>query len=186
MDGASIAAIEPKVERRPLQAAPLRAQLAEPIAEAEPELETAAALSSAFDSGLALEPREEEQPDIFTAAAAELAAEPPMGAQPTVVQPTVTRIVDPSVAEEGELEDEAPLFAPTPYEPRKPRGGFLSIFGGRPRFEPQEAAPARATAGATPAPVRGGAQPLEVPAAMEEAEDAEDLEIPSFLRRLAN
>ena len=55
----------------------------------------------------------------------------------------VARIVDPAVADETELEDE-PLFAEPAYEPRKPRGGFLSIFGGRPRYEAQPApAPSR-------------------------------------------
>jgi hypothetical protein len=34
--------------------------------------------------------------------------------------------------------------------------------------------------------VRGGALPVEAPAPAPEAEAGEDLEIPSFLRRLAN
>jgi len=170
MDGASIAAIEPKVERRSLTAEPLRATVTpkapEPVVEAAPEPAPAPVAAA----------REEEQPDIFTAAAAELQA------QPTIVQP-VSRIVDPAAAGPEDLDD-APLFAEPGYEPRKPRGGFLSIFGGRPRYEAQPApAPApRATASA----VRGGAQPLEVAPPAEEAEAADDLEIPSFLRRLAN
>ncbi len=188
MDGASIAAIEPKVQRRPLAVEPLRATLPtvepelEPATlEAEPEPVAAlAAVEPEQEAPLTLEPVAEEQPDIFTAAAKELAGEP------HIVQP-VTRIVDPAAAEDGDVED-APLFAPA-YEPKKPRGGFLSIFGGRPRYEaqPQAAAPrASAPVAPTPAPVRGGAQPLEAPMALDETDEAEDLEIPSFLRRLAN
>jgi cell division protein FtsZ len=97
-----------------------------------------------------------------------------------VVQP-VTRIVDPAAAEPGD----EPLFAEPAYEERRPRGGFLSIFGSRPRYDaPQpSAAPAPRTA---PAPSRGGALPVEAAAPEEEAHQGEDLEIPSFLRRLAN
>src|SRR5205085_623263 len=88
MDGASIAAIEPKLERRPLQAEPLRATVTPaPLAEPQPQ-----------------------------------ASHP------------------------------APAPAPRP----------------------------------TAAPVRGGAQPLEAQLPEEQADAGEDLEIPSFLRRLAN
>jgi cell division protein FtsZ len=112
-------------------------------------------------------------------------------AEPAVHQP-VARIVDPEAAEPGDLTDE-PLFAEPAYEPRKPRGGFLSIFGGRPRYDAgAPAAPSQPMAQAAPAPrpaaapVRGGAQPLEAQLPADEADANEDLEIPSFLRRLAN
>jgi cell division protein FtsZ len=110
---------------------------------------------------------EDQQPDLYAAPVAAQAA------------PSVTRIVDPAVAE----ADDEPLFAEPAYDNRKPRGGFLSLFGGRPRYEqaPAQAAAPRASAG-----VRGGAQPMEAPAPAPEAEAGEDLEIPSFLRRLAN
>ncbi|ACG78723.1 cell division protein FtsZ [Phenylobacterium zucineum HLK1] len=177
MDGASIAAIEPKVERRSITAEPLRATVS-PRAEA-PAQPVAAAPQP--EPVLAAEAREEEQPDIFDAAAAEVAEQPAFA--------PVRRIVDESVAEP---EDE-PLFAEPAYEPRKPRGGFLSLFGGRPRYDAPPAAPqarmdTRPAASAAPmaAPVRGGAQPLEAPQLAEEPDTAEDLEIPSFLRRLAN
>ena len=96
----------------------------------------------------------------------------------------VARIVDPEVAEEAD----APLFAEPAFEPRKPRGGFLSIFGGRPRYDstPAAAPAPQPVARATAAPVRGGAQPLEAQLPADEADQNEDLEIPSFLRRLAN
>jgi len=105
------------------------------------------------------------EPQIIQSAAPQPAAPPPM-----------TRIVDPSVAD----EDDEPLFADTAFEDRRPQrsGGFLSLFGSRPRYD----APAPA---ARPA-ARGGAQPAEAPAPQEQADSQEDLEIPSFLRRLAN
>jgi cell division protein FtsZ len=90
----------------------------------------------------------------------------------------VTRIVDPAAAEPGD----EPLFAEPVYEERRPRGGFLSIFGSRPRYDapqPQAAAPRAA-------PSRGGALPAEAAAPEEDVHQGEDLEIPSFLRRLAN
>jgi cell division protein FtsZ len=110
----------------------------------------------------------EEQPDLYAA---------PVAAEPA---PAVTRIVDPAVADADEMDE--PLFAEPAFESRRPRGGFLSLFGGRPRYEqPMQSAPApRASA------ARGGAMPLEAPAPIEEADAGEDLEIPSFLRRLAN
>ncbi|MBJ7412985.1 MAG: cell division protein FtsZ [Phenylobacterium sp.] len=179
MDGASIAAIEPKIERRSLQAEPLRATVTPRAAEpaTAEALEPVAAMAAEPEP--VLEAREEEQPDIFSAPAAAPVA-------PAIVQP-VTRIVDPEAAEP---EDE-PLFAEPAYEPRRPRGGFLSIFGGRPRYDapqapaaaPQASAPAPRTA---PAPSRGGAQPVEAQQQVEDLDQNEDLEIPSFLRRLAN
>jgi len=184
MDGASIAAIEPKIERRSLNVEPLRATVTprEPEAVAA-QLEAEPALAAA-EAAPALEPSlEEEQPDIF---AQPLAAQ---AASETALDAPLTRIVDPAAAEEGDEESDAPLFAEPAYEPRKPRGGFLSIFGGRPRYDqgaapaPQAHAPALRTA---PAPSRGGALPVEAQAPAEEADQHEDLEIPSFLRRLAN
>jgi cell division protein FtsZ len=177
MDGASIAAIEPKIERRSLQAEPLRAT----VTPRAPEAIAAELAPVTAEPELAMDAREEEQPDIFSAP---VAAE----AEAAIVQP-MTRIVDPEAAEAGDPRDE-PLFAEPAYEARRPRGGFLSIFGGRPRYDaPQapvaQAAPAPAPRMA-PAPSRGGAQPMEVAQQVEDVDQNEDLEIPSFLRRLAN
>src|SRR6185369_811873 len=95
MDGASIAAIEPKIERRSLNVEPLRATVTprepEPVAapvEAEPAYAAAAV-------ELDLAAQEEEQGDIFAQPAAAAAPEP------AIVQP-VTRIVDPAAAEAGD------------------------------------------------------------------------------------
>ncbi|MGZ6020471.1 MAG: cell division protein FtsZ, partial [Phenylobacterium sp.] len=174
MDGASIAAIEPKLERRPMTAPPLvmpeRAAAAEPAAAPA----YASAPEPIAEPVLAAETVEEEQPDLY---AAPVAATP--APAPVVVQP-VARIVDPAAAE---TEDE-PLFAQPAYEERRPRGGFLSMFGSRPRYDAPQPAPQ--VAQPRPAPVRGGAQPVEAAAPEEDTHHGEDLEIPSFLRRLAN
>ncbi len=174
MDGAAIAAIEPHVERRSALAAQRAPAPVEAPAHAPEPVTAAAAASSVVELPVAAEGREEEQPDIFGAAAAiEPRVEP-------VVKAPITRIVDPAAAEEGDEVDE-PLFAEPAFEPRRPRGGFLSIFGNRPRYDSQAPQPAP-----RPAPVRGGAQPVEQAAPEEAPEAGEDLEIPSFLRRLAN
>jgi len=171
MDGASIAAIEPKIERRAnTTAQPLRADLTRAAAEAaasQPQ-PVVAAVQAPEPVAMAstTQAADDQQPDLYAAPAAAQAA------------PSVTRIVDPAVAE---AEDDEPLFAEPAYD-RRPRGGFLSLFGGRPRYEQ---APAPATM-PRPAGVRGGALPIETPAPAPEAEAGEDLEIPSFLRRLAN
>ncbi len=173
MDGASIAAIEPKLERRPMTAPPLRMPEAR-VAASDPSEAPAPAPAYVAPAPVrqpepvyaAAEPVEEEQPDLYAAPQA-----------PLVIQP-VARIIDPAVAE---AEDE-PLFAEPVYEERRPRGGFLSIFGSRPRYD----APAPQAAQPRPAPSRGGAQPVEAALPEEEAHQGEDLEIPSFLRRLAN
>ena len=103
-----------------------------------------------------------------------LAPEPIAAApEPTVIQPQVrpiARIVDPSVADD---EDE-PLFSETPRfaQERHQKSSWLSIFG-RPRHDEAPRPQLRTTTASQ-------AQPEEA------AEREEDLEIPSFLRRLAN
>ncbi|CAN7428788.1 cell division protein FtsZ [Phenylobacterium sp. LjRoot219] len=176
MDGASIAAIEPKVERRANTAAqPLRADLTRAAAEAAAAPAPQPVAAAYEPAPVARQPilaHEDDQPDLYGQPA-------PVAAQ---AAPTVTRIVDPAV-EELTDEDE-PLFAEPAYEQRRPRGGFLSLFGGRPRYEQ---APAQAPApGPRASAVRGGALPVETPAIAPEPDVGEDLEIPSFLRRLAN
>ncbi|WP_395671710.1 cell division protein FtsZ [Phenylobacterium sp.] len=181
MDGVSIAAIEPRMERRAnTTAQPLRVETAPapvqaPVAAVAPEPMLMAAPEPTF---AALE-AEEEQPDIFAQPAA-AAYEPAPAPEPRVVAP-MTRIVDPAVADESD----EPLFAET-YEPRRPRGGFLSLFGGRQRYDAAPApAPVQHAPASRPVASRGGALPAEAPQ-LEQPEAGEDLEIPSFLRRLAN
>jgi cell division protein FtsZ len=124
---------------------------------------------------------EEEQGDLYSAPAPAPTPAPVVAAaaEPQITRP-MTKIVDPSVEE---IEEE-PLFAEPAYEERRPqRSGFLSLFGSRPRYEQQPAPqPARQQAPVS----RGGALPAEQPAQEAQFDSQEDLEIPSFLRRLAN
>jgi cell division protein FtsZ len=137
------------------------------------------------------------EPEEAEPAVAEAASEPVIvTAQETR---STIRIIDPAVAEDDDLYLEpAPVArepviqaprAPQPEAARDPKRGWLSLFGGRPRYDaPSSPSPV----GPTPAPQRaavqrtgGGAQP----ALQQEAEPldaSEDLDIPSFLRRLAN
>jgi cell division protein FtsZ len=107
----------------------------------------------------------------------------PVAAAPAAPEPVVqapaprTVIVDPLVAEDEDFD--APLYAEPFTDSRQQRKGFLSLFGGRPQQQQPrfEGGMPRATGRASTA-----AQPIEEP----QVDESEDLEIPSFLRRLAN
>jgi cell division protein FtsZ len=176
MDGASIAAIESYQQRRRESAAGRMPEpaveaidaVAEPVAaEAEPALAAADILEPALAAAEAARPAAQQPGFTFD--------EPALAAAPAAVVPLqpVARIVDPAANEEE------PLFAPMPYaDERKQKGGWLSLFGGR---RQENGAPA-------PAPARssGGAQPAMDVMEDEDDQERDDLEIPSFLRRLAN
>jgi cell division protein FtsZ len=211
MDGASIAAIEPKVERKPLTAPPLRADTLRPAPVTQPVTRPAptfaerpaprypepaayvpapapVAAPAPAPAPVAAIPApapivqpepvkalvEEEQGDLYAAPAA--APTPAIASTPEVRRP-LTKIIDPSVEE---MEEE-PLFAQPAFEDRRPRGGFLSLFGSRPRY--QEPAPQQPRQAAIS---RTSAQPVEQAHEEPQTDNQEDLEIPSFLRRLAN
>ena len=157
MDGASIAAIEPKrieaVAEEPMDII-LEPANAEPDAAPEPVMAAAAVAAApatpvaAGQNGFTFE----DQPG-------------------EVLTLSTTRSVEP-VAD----ADEEPLFPSRNYgDERRQKGGWLSLFGSRRPDAPT--APARPMAQAQPAP-----EAYED----EEAAEDEDLEIPSFLRRLAN
>jgi cell division protein FtsZ len=184
MDGASIAAIEPKAIPRaniappalkisdaPAWTPPVAAAVA-PVA-AAPVAQTMSAPPPA--------PEPIPEPTFQAAPQPDLTFDSPATTVVEVPHPTpVTRIVDPMVAE----DDDEPLFADPNFgeERQQQKGGWLSLFGGRQRYEPQPMAapaPTRAAAG-------GGARPAPMAAEEAQPEDADDLEIPSFLRRLAN
>lgn len=132
------------------------------------------------------------------------APEPVVASAP---EPRTIRIVDPSVAgEEDDIADdlylgqrrEASIEQPRSYPkvsatehrrpapsnplpdpriPPEPKRGWMSLFGGRPRYDAPSAYPAPSRA--------GGAAAAQAPE-QDAFEGQEDLEIPSFLRRLAN
>ena len=180
MDGASISAIE----QRPVRiTAPIRAP--EALAPAEDAYEQTAIESEA----------DAEIPAIAASAEAE------------EISDTVLKIIDPAIEEleteahvEPEFEltplaasahaesDEDSLIIPArrgqPQQPTAQKAGWLSLFGGRrPEPAPDE----------TPMPQfrnpNAGVPAMKSTASaqqVEEAEPEDDLEIPSFLRRLAN
>jgi cell division protein FtsZ len=116
------------------------------------------------------EPDEVEQADLLAASIAD---------QPLIDTPP------------AEIDaDDSPMFVDQHVheDPRHKRSGLLSLFGGRPRHEPP---PPLRDFRNDPTPVlqaRAAAVAQQpAPAVEEEHPDAaEDLEIPSFLRRLAN
>lgn len=192
MDGASIAQIEPKPVSRNTTTQPLIADTTRPAPQPEPARPTTryeAARPAERPSAFAThDAAPASEPEIVMSAPqpepeAELYYDAPVAEEPRIAQPAprqVTRIVDPMV-DDGASDE--PLFPENNYyEERRPQkqGGWLSMFGGgRQRYE-QPSAPqpqARSTQSARPQ-----LQPLETP----QADDGEDLEIPSFLRRLAN
>jgi cell division protein FtsZ len=204
MDGASIAAIEPaRPQRVNATAKPLIVEPVQPIA-AQPIQQTA---TQPVFNQVGQEPVRPFDPAAYRMSEREPAIEPELSfdveqsdlgfdapptirTQPPVITPPAqhtmqietprTVIVDPLVAEDDDID--APLYADPHYEDtRQQRKGFLSLFGGRQqqqqRYDGPPAMRPAARAGGSAAP-----QMLEEP----QVEDGEDLEIPSFLRRLAN
>jgi cell division protein FtsZ len=169
------------------------ARTPEPASKAEPKIEATVWPEPAR----APEPARTEALD-FRAAEAQLRAAEPRAPEPRIAAaetPPVIRIVDPSVEEDdgtafggglGRSGYDARRAAPAPLnnEPRQ-KGGWLSLFGGS---RPRDEAPLGHSRGPAPAVARsaagGSAQPAPQPA--EPQDSADDLEIPSFLRRLAN
>jgi cell division protein FtsZ len=193
MDGASIAQIEPKPVSRNTTAQPLIAETRPAAPQAAPA--PAPTTAEAGRPGMRYEPRPIERPAATASYAPEptyeepapiveaqedLRFEEPVMEEPRVAAPAprVTRIVDPLVAETAEVEDE-PLYSET-YEDRRAQksGGWMSLFGGgrQQRYEQP----------AAQQPQRGSARPALQPMDQPAADEGEDLEIPSFLRRLAN
>ena len=173
MDGASISAIE----SRPVRiTAPTRAPETLAPAESAPE-------ASMIDDEPELEP-------IAAAAEAE-APEPTLkivdpavdAFEAEVRAPAFDLISDPAPTAE-DIDDELVIPQRRPQQQQPQKSGWTSLFGGRRRQEaPVDEPPMpqfRNTGAVTSAKSMSSAQPVE------EAEPEDDLEIPSFLRRLAN
>ena len=170
MDGASIASIESYDAPRTAKPNVLDDIVAEAgptvAREPEPVLAMAKAGISAPDTGTLAE----TQPQAKDAG---MLFEAPLAVRPApLTTPAIKRIVDPMAVE---ATDE-PLFAPALYaDDRRQKSGFLSIFG-------------RGRQASNPSSARGGSNAQPALDALEEHEvdGAKELEIPSFLRRLAN
>jgi cell division protein FtsZ len=185
MDGQAISAIEPK---------PARA--AEPAARAveQPKPQPVAAAPEPVAQPVAASappPRPEPEPviepeledDIPLVAAMQAPKEPEISwpaARADEPQSDDLDLRMPAAARRKEAE-EAPMFAAPHAEERQQKGGFFSLFGGRPRYDqPEERMPQFRN------PRASGATALAAEPEVEADPEAEDLEIPSFLRRLAN
>jgi cell division protein FtsZ len=159
MDGASIAAIETWDSPRARTAPPAVMPEAAPQPPPSPVRATAPALQVAPAPARIAEapqPQAVPQPAMLFDA--------PIAARPAAAAPAVKKIVDPMVAEASDQ----PLFGERLYgDDRRQKTGFLSLFG----HSRKAARPA--------APAMDSADEHEV-------DGAQELEIPSFLRRLAN
>jgi cell division protein FtsZ len=180
MDGASMAAIEPARPRMPNRAAPLIAPAMQTPAEEPAEMEPVRADAWTMEAPAADLP----EATLFDIEQ-EVEAEPVMAFddEPEIhAEPVITRIVDPMVEDEDE---DAPLVTER-YEEAPRKSGWLSLFGGRQRQEHSGATYSEPA----PAPQRavGGGGAAAAPQMIEDvdADENDDLEIPSFLRRLAN
>jgi cell division protein FtsZ len=202
MDGASMSAIEPRPTRTISQPPALR--FADPVAaqavpelaarsvsvEAEARVEAAApAMIFSAPEPAPVEPAlfsdaaspapeflAPEQGDLLSASvspAPVAATEPGPSIRP--LEPALKKIIDPMVADDEDFDS---IF-PTSIAPPPAKAGGFRLWGSkRPaRFDPPPATAA--------SPRAGGALPAEAPgeAAVPEGED---LNIPAFLRRLAN
>jgi cell division protein FtsZ len=167
MASASVATVQPQPEPR----------LIEPVAaEAAPSeggLDLAAEIKPVFTRDAPLTLDIKSQGDLYEA--------------PAAIEPERT-----AAKAEPEAEEEGLLLhgrLPLGDESRQKNGGWLSLFGGRTRHD-QSPPPLRDYRG-DPTPVlqaraAASAQAALQPAPEAQAEAGEDLEIPSFLRRLAN
>jgi cell division protein FtsZ len=176
MDGASIAAIETYQERHARESSRhsvAQAAVVTPVP--APTVDPVYASVECPAPMIAPQPQLFDSQELPAQVASRETAEPAI--QPTVVSADhpVTRIVDPSVAEH---EDE-PLFPHRPIDDRRQKSGWLSLFNRPPRQEPPAYRP-------SPARTNGGAQAAVEPVEDVHANQSEELEIPSFLRRLAN
>jgi len=215
MDGAAISKIEPKAEpRRTLAmstqtvAAPVVAEEIAPVRAPEPEtLRPAASMASpVVEPRMAFGRAEAEKAVEPTAREVrEPAIEAPLASAAGDATRPIARIVDPLVADEeaqGDLyldtrviepealEDDELVLAPRQPEPtydEPKKSGWRSLFGGgRPRYEEKAPAPAPQQFGRARPELRTTQQVEPEPQVTAEPQAEDDLEIPSFLRRLAN
>ncbi len=134
-----------------------------------------------FQAPAAREPEPRPEPVIRV-------AEPQPRALDPIVDPWVeeyeTRAPAPRVAPQGDLYERAAPAAQQPqaddgYDDRDHRRSGWSLFGRGKRTQPQH------ETSYAPQPTRSSAQPVQQPE-LEAGQADDDLEIPSFLRRLAN
>jgi cell division protein FtsZ len=208
MDGSSMTAMEPRSQRA-TGSAPRRlgdagmARAPEPVMEPAPMVMAASAVVQDSELFEAAPTAASLADDAWSFdAPAESAAAPVVASiQPDLIDSDLyePRKITPrsyAAAAPAEAQEEEPLF-PEMHDDRRPqKGGWLSLFGGRQRYDappapaavaPPAREPVREPRPSAPAPVAqsratASAQLAEEP----RGDEGEDLNIPSFLRRLAN
>jgi cell division protein FtsZ len=191
MDGGAMVVPEPRAIRSAAAAPPPRRLGEAGLPRPEPVLGAVAAPAPMM-----------AEPELFAAPVAAQAADDADWAQEAAVAQPITAAVQPeliapdlyapkiAVAARSQPAPEEPLF-PEMHDDRRQqqKGGWLSLFGGRQRYEappaPAPREPVRDTRAAPPvvqARTVSSAQLAEEP----RGDEGEDLNIPSFLRRLAN
>jgi cell division protein FtsZ len=195
MDGVAMSALEPKSFRGTGSAPRRLGDAGVPrAAEVQPEPAPVMQESPSYEETIAAAAQAEPE---WTLEAPPVEAQRPAAAvQPDLIAPDLYQAQsEPAIAQrrgyaapEPVAAVEEPLFPELAYEERKPqKGGWLSLFGGRNRYDtappsPEPVREQRPTAPVPQARTVSSAQPAEE----QHAEEGEDLEIPSFLRRLAN
>ena len=178
MDGASIAAIESYQERHVRESSRhslAQAATVSPAPAPAPAVEPVYATMEASAFAAPPQPQLFEPRDLPAPVVSRENAEPVVQPAVLAADQSVSNGVNPSGVEH---EDE-PLFPNRQYDDRRQKSGWLSLFNRPPRQEPPAYRPA-------PGRANGGAQPAVEPAEDVHANQSEELEIPSFLRRLAN
>ncbi|HEY9219155.1 MAG TPA: cell division protein FtsZ, partial [Phenylobacterium sp.] len=138
MDSGSITVIEPQVQRRTMARGPALHQ-PEPVRPLVPAYEPAPVMAEpvALTPVVAEAAPMEEEAELDIAEFEDVQGDLLAAAEPATTQ---IKIVDEAV---DEVEEAAPLFPSTPIttERRPQRGGFMSLFGGRPRYDAPPPAP---------------------------------------------
>ena len=207
MDGSAISAIEPK-PARVTAPAPAPRRLDETLAQRTAAAEAAPVAAETFELEPPVEPMRpaaRTEPEWSLEPSPLQTARMAATAQPSTIESYEPELYfdEPPVqaAEEDEVRREPIIAAPRGYQPqaeaeaplfpeaaaseeRRPKGGLMSLFSGRRRHEESypETREHRAAAPVPQARSTSSAQLVEE----EKIDEGEDLEIPSFLRRLAN
>ena len=190
MDGSSMAAQESRSFRSVTATARKgEGKILAPAPLLDDQLVTAASASA--ESALAEEPVALETPAeqawMFEAAPAAAPSQPSLLGDDLAPARAEPLAAETHSFDHAEAAEDEPLFPSLhPEERRREKGGWLSLFGGgRPRYETPAPAPARERPQATPVAQARTAQSAQL-AEEPRSDEGEDLNIPSFLRRLAN
>jgi cell division protein FtsZ len=187
MDGAAFAQLEPKPVRAPEAIArPIENRLIEPRPQPVEARPIAAQAPTPAPVPEPVAEVEIEEAPLVAAMVASAQREAEIAWPAARVEEPVADDLDlrlPQAARHA--EEDAPMFVAPHTDERQHKPGFFSLFGGRPRYE-APATEERIPQFRNPRAAGVGGSALAAEPEAEADADAEDLEIPSFLRRLAN